>query len=343
VKLMPDLDPAAVETSRALTQVVTLTRWVGAGRKLTQIGRLTMPDARELVDLLDTGDVIDPVIGERVFRTRSSADLRGLTTVLAWAKAVGLLRVVHGRLVPVQKNARLLNQPTELWAVMFGAFDRLGPVICPSGWYTSLLGHDFARGVAALLAGIAEAGGAISFTDACERVWVALTALYRMDHVTQDELREEHRSMDRDVRRMVNALIHLGAVHEDSVGMLRLTPVAEQAARGRFGAAAPGDPIARIKVTLLNVEPSVWRRVLVPATIRLDRLDRVIQAAMGWTNSHLHMFERGPDRYGRPDPDLPLQDERKATLRDLLGSEGDSVTYEYDFGDSWDHEILLEE
>jgi len=343
VKLMPDLDPAAVETSRALIQVVTLTRWVGAGRKLTQIGRLTMPDARELVDLLDTGDVIDPVIGERVFRTRSSEDLRGLTTVLAWAKAVGLLRVVHGRLVPVQKNARLLNQPTQLWSVMFGAFDRLGPVICPSGWYTSLLGHDFAEGVAALLAGIAEAGGAISFTDACERVWVALTALYRMDHITQDELREERRSMDRDVRRMVNALIQLGAVREDSAGMLRLTPLAEQAARGRFGAAAPGDLIARIKVTLLNVEPSVWRRVLVPATIRLDRLDRVIQAAMGWTNSHLHMFERGPDQYGRPDPDLPLHDERKAALRDLVGSEGDSVTYEYDFGDSWDHEILLEE
>lgn len=63
---------------------------------------------------------------------------------------------------------------------------------------------------------------------------------------------------------------------------------------------------------------------------------------MGWTDSHLHMFADGADRYGRPDPDLPLRDERKATLRDLAGREGDSFTYEYDFGDGWDHQLLLE-
>src|SRR5215218_5447852 len=108
---MPDLEMAAAAASHALTKVVALTRWVDTGRKLTQTSRLTMADARELVELLDTGDVIDPVIGERVFRTRSSEDLRGLAVMLAWAKAVGLLRVVHGRLVPVKKNARLLDRP----------------------------------------------------------------------------------------------------------------------------------------------------------------------------------------------------------------------------------------
>jgi hypothetical protein len=54
------------------------------------------------------------------------------------------------------------------------------------------------------------------------------------------------------------------------------------------------------------------------------------------------MFIRGADNYGRPDPDMPLLDERTATLQDLVANEGDSFTYEYDFGDSWDHEILLE-
>lgn len=75
------------------------------------------------------------MVGERVFRTRSSADLPGLAIVVVWAKAAGFVRVVHGRLVPVKKNQRLLERPTALWSVMFAAFDRLGPVICPSGWW----------------------------------------------------------------------------------------------------------------------------------------------------------------------------------------------------------------
>src|SRR5215207_9324944 len=125
---MSDEDLAvAAASARALRQVTALTRWVGTGRKLTQTGQLTMADARHLVGLLDTGDEIDPVIGERVFRTRSSAELPGLAVVLAWAKAAGLVRVVHGRLIPVKKNQRLLDQPTQLWAAMFAAFDQLGP------------------------------------------------------------------------------------------------------------------------------------------------------------------------------------------------------------------------
>src|SRR3954462_2218605 len=99
---------AAAASAPALRQVVDLTGWVGEGRKLTQTGQLTMADARHLVGLLDTGDEIDPVIGERVFRTRSSADLPVLAIVMAWAKAAGLVRVVHGRLVPVKKNQRLI-------------------------------------------------------------------------------------------------------------------------------------------------------------------------------------------------------------------------------------------
>jgi hypothetical protein len=117
---------AAAASARALRQVAALTSWAGTGRKLTQTGHLTMADARHLVGVLETGDEIDPVIGERVFRTRSSAELPGLAIVLAWAKAAGLLRVVRGRLVPVKKNQRLLDQPTGLWAAMFAVFDQLG-------------------------------------------------------------------------------------------------------------------------------------------------------------------------------------------------------------------------
>src|SRR3954454_18297317 len=100
-----DLATAAA-SAPALRQVTAFTRWVGSGRKLTQTGQLTMADARHLVALLETGDEIDPVIGKRMFRTRSSADLPGLAIVLAWAKAAGLLRVARGQLVPVKKNQR---------------------------------------------------------------------------------------------------------------------------------------------------------------------------------------------------------------------------------------------
>lgn len=335
---------AAAASARALGQVTALTRWVGTGRKLTQTGQLTMADARHLVGLLDTGDEIDPVIGEQMFRTRSSAELPGLAIVVAWARAAGLVRVVQGRLVPVKKNQRLLDQPTALWAAMFAAFNQLGPVICPSGWYSSLLNEDFAEGIVALFTSIAEGGGTVHTEEAQEHVWSTLSARYYLDNATDEQVRHLRKVTDRDLRRAVGALVALGALAKDEAdsGTLRLTPLAEWAPRARYGVAAAGDPTAQIKVTLLDIDPPVWRRLLVPATIRLDRLDRVIQAAMGWTNSHLHMFIHPSGHYGIPDPDLPLHDERHATLRDLAGREGDAFGYEYDLGDSWEHEVLLE-
>jgi hypothetical protein len=339
---MPEEDmTAAVASVRALRQVAAMTRWVGAGRKLTQTGQLTMADARHLVALLETGDEIDPVIGKRVFRTRSSADLPGLAIVLAWAKAAGLLRVARGQLVPVKKNQRLLDQPAALWTAMFAAIDQLGPVVCPSRWIASLLHDNFADGIAMLFTAIAEGGGAVEINEVQEQVWSVLSARYYLDDATDEQLDRLRKVTDGDLRRTVSELVALGALAEED-GRLRLTTLAGQALRARYSAVTPGDQIAQLKVTLLDADPAVWRRLLVPATIRLDRLDRVIQAAMGWTNSHLHMFIHPTGHYGAPDPDLPLHDERKATLNDLAVRDGDAFGYEYDLGDSWDHEVLLE-
>src|SRR6266511_1591735 len=96
---------AAAAEAEPLRRLQAFTRWVGAGRKLTQTGRITLADARELVGLLGTGDVIDPKISDRVFRTTSSEELRGITTVAEWAKASGLARVTSGRLVGVGRVA----------------------------------------------------------------------------------------------------------------------------------------------------------------------------------------------------------------------------------------------
>jgi Plasmid pRiA4b ORF-3-like protein len=327
--------------AKPLAQVAGLTRWVGNGRKLTQTGRLTLADARELVALLDTGDNIDPVIGEKVFPTKTSEDLRGLTTIVHWAKAAGLVRVVRGRLVTMKKNAPLLDRPADLWSAMFDVFGQLGDAVCPSGWYSSPLGNDFADGFATILAGMSEGGGAITVADAGELVWATLVARYRMDDATEEQLRHWRRATDRDLRFMTALLVEFGAFTEDA-GTLRLTPLTDWAQRRGYATEKPGEPIAQIKVTLQDLHPPVWRRLLVPAKIRLDRLDQVIQAAMGWHDYHLHMFNHHTHHYGIPDPELQHRDERKTTLHDLTKHEGESLGYVYDFGDSWEHEILVE-
>jgi len=103
--------------------------------------------------------------------------------------------------------------------------------------------------------------------------------------------------------------------------------------------------IARLKVTLNDVKPPVQRRVEVPLAIRLDRLHLVLQAAMGWTNSHLYEIRARDVGWGLPDPDFgdgPL-DAKKARLIDVLEDAGTkTVKYLYDFGDGWEHTVKVE-
>ncbi len=103
--------------------------------------------------------------------------------------------------------------------------------------------------------------------------------------------------------------------------------------------------IARLRIKLDDVEPTVLRRVEVPLAIRLDRLHQVLQAALGWTNSHLYEFRARDIGWGVPNPDFgegPL-DARKARLIDVLEDVGvKSLKYLYDFGDGWEHTIRIE-
>ncbi len=104
--------------------------------------------------------------------------------------------------------------------------------------------------------------------------------------------------------------------------------------------------IACLKITLDEVKPAVMRRVEVPLTLTLDRLHRVIQTAMGWTNSHLYEFRAGRAFWLEPDPDEPYvaaTDPKKARLADVLqGAGAKSLKYIYDFGDDWGHTIKVE-
>ncbi len=108
-------------------------------------------------------------------------------------------------------------------------------------------------------------------------------------------------------------------------------------------------PIYRLKVVLLGTEPPVWRRLQVPGNASLDWLHAVLQVAIGWTNSHLHQFKAGGHCYSdtrhhfaefEDDPDI--LEARQFTLQQIAPRKQDSFGYEYDFGDSWEHEITVE-
>jgi hypothetical protein len=103
--------------------------------------------------------------------------------------------------------------------------------------------------------------------------------------------------------------------------------------------------ILRLKVTLNDVEPKVLRRIEVPADIKLDRLHLTLQAALGWTNSHLFEIRARDVGWGLPSPDWPdgPLDARKATLIDVLEDAGTkTLRYLYDYGDGWEHTIKVE-
>ena len=109
----------------------------------------------------------------------------------------------------------------------------------------------------------------------------------------------------------------------------------------------PGIPVEVyvVKVTLLGTSPPVWRRILVPGEITLQHLHRTLQTVMGWTNSHLHQFvlprQRFPHSISRVEP--KVANENRTKLGELICSVGAKLLYEYDFGDGWQHELVLEE
>ena len=106
--------------------------------------------------------------------------------------------------------------------------------------------------------------------------------------------------------------------------------------------------IYQIKVTLLGTRPPIWRRLLVPAGLTLEHLHDVLQAVMGWEDCHMHDFRIGPKRFGKPDPNdrlmgLPATgNERTVRLFTVLGKVGAKAVYTYDFGESWEHAIVIE-
>jgi hypothetical protein len=104
-----------------------------------------------------------------------------------------------------------------------------------------------------------------------------------------------------------------------------------------------GPLVHQLKITLRGVSgPPVWRRVLVPSDVTLADLHDVIQQAMGWDNDHMHVFSMGGQEYGSPDLELGHASDRNVLLSQVFTGQGDRLRYTYDFGDDWEHDIVLE-
>ncbi len=105
--------------------------------------------------------------------------------------------------------------------------------------------------------------------------------------------------------------------------------------------------VLQLKITLKDSTPPIWRRVLVRKETNFMQLHEIIQIVMGWTDSHLHAFHLDDYDIGEPDEDFPMEDDETiksntVKLSDVISEKGDTIEYEYDFGDGWEHDVLIE-
>jgi hypothetical protein len=108
------------------------------------------------------------------------------------------------------------------------------------------------------------------------------------------------------------------------------------------------EKIYQIQIALIGFKPKIWRRLLIPSDLLLSDLHKIIQTSMGWENEHLHQFIKNRMFYTVRMKDDDFWDEmanvdyKKIKISDLLTEEGEKIIYEYDFGDNWEHDVILE-
>lgn len=134
-------DDADVAASTAIAPILgsfaRFATFVGAGRKLTQTGNLTLADARALVGLLGTGDIMDERIGDRIFATRSAVELPRLRQLFAWARKAGVVRVAHGRVIATKAGLAMAGNPAGFFDRAVDALLAIGPIASqrhPDSW-----------------------------------------------------------------------------------------------------------------------------------------------------------------------------------------------------------------
>lgn len=333
-------------SGEVIEQAQGLVAWAGEGRKLTQTDRLTLADARYLVEALGTGDRIDPVYHGTVSKTKSSAELGGLSELVEWTKAAGLVRAVKHRLMPVKKHTKTVEDAEALRRALFRGLAAKNFAVAPEyAWRPqTLMEIDYDLGFDIIASILYVHPGALSIPKIAEAVWDTLSPRWVLTDRTAVQLETLRRWNDKDVRTVLERLSWLGSVIL-SGDTVTLTSLGRGDLARRRGEPEPGAAVLRLRVELLEVDrPEVWRRIDIAPASSLAQLHAAIQAAMGWKDSHPHAFaaadgtEYGPRGAG---DELGLTDETSVTVAEAL-KPGAGLDYTYDFGDGWSHRVSLE-
>jgi Plasmid pRiA4b ORF-3-like protein len=341
--ILPAADLAEVTADIAAAPVVrwlrALTSWAGTGRAVADFARVPPADRAEVSALLGFDD--------------APKKERGLLVDIAvrWAVEANLLRLRTGTLRPAKQHLPLLDDPAALWFRMLSALAR------PDMAFTDLLGeysghhyrgYSLGRDVAELNQAVAEAGTPVSEAQLAQwhaRRWgwgsadtegvrhsVRVLALLAtsLGILTREE---DGRWAATGLGRVCATLTRLPSEeldddHYDEVDLI----------------AAPDsqtEPGFVMKVTLRRF--GVWRRLRLPGELTAYGLHMVIQAAFGWNGDHLHTLRAGPFTFA---PAWPVLEEaipsEMVSLADLQTLGVRELSYRYDLGDCWDHEITVE-
>lgn len=199
------------EASTIVAQMRGLAEWAGReSRAVTATGRLRMADARELVDVLGTGDEVEGV--------RSSADLPRLGLLVEWAKKARLVRVAKGRLYAVAKARPTLADPLELWSRAFDACFELRQALigARSGWHVESMLFDVYEDV---LEDVLNTLYSLPYPMPWPRLRDSVHLGYRAESQLDGQPDIQHRMWfehaDRDLRTVFDVLVDLGAIERD--------------------------------------------------------------------------------------------------------------------------------
>ncbi|MHA5050335.1 hypothetical protein [Streptomyces sp. SD15] len=212
VSLPPDGElRRRAEASSVAAQLRGLTEWAGRdGRAVTAAGRLRMADARELVDVLGTGDKAEAV--------RSSADLPRLGLLVEWAKKARLVRVAKGRLYAVAKARPLLDDPLQLWLRAFDACFELRQALigARSGWHVESMLFDVYEDVLEdVLNTLYSLPYPMPWPRLRDSVQLGYRAQFQLDGGSDAAHRMWFEHADRDLRAALDVLVDLGAIERD--------------------------------------------------------------------------------------------------------------------------------
>jgi hypothetical protein len=249
---------AAAGATVWVTRLRRLVEYVGDGRPLTDKGNLKLADGKALVDLLETGDRFDEVVGDHVFKTRSSVELAGVDLTLRVAVESGMLTRKGRRLLP-GPNAGWIDEPlSALYGMWLVLLTRIGPT---QHWYR---GHHynwdwFAEELDASLPMVLidlYRHGRTPIDDLADDAWAHLEVVFDLEDIPTDKLAFHRELVESSLRRALDLLAELDTVRVDDVtetpaayggtdhsgGTVDLTPLGKWAVQ-RFASQVTSAPV----------------------------------------------------------------------------------------------------